>query len=75
MALMKTIEEFSDGLKCGMAKMYTSWSAILYVDDLLITRPNVQEFADFKADLSKTFEPTDLSNSAFNLLLLTDAFF
>ena len=34
--------------------------AVLYVDDLLITRSNAQEIADFKADLSKTFQLTDL---------------
>ena len=30
---------------------------VLYVDDLLITGPTEQEIADFKAELSKTFDP------------------
>ena len=35
---------------------------MLYVDGLLITESDEQEIADFKADLSKTFELTDLGH-------------
>ena len=35
---------------------------VLYVDDLLITGSDEQEIADFKADVSKTFELTDLDH-------------
>ena len=40
---------------------------MLYVDDLLITGPDEQEIADFKADLSKTFELTDLGHLHYYL--------
>ena len=47
---------------------------VLYVDDLLITEPNEQKIADFKANLNKTFELQNLvisiTTSAFNSLLL-----
>ena len=52
---------------------------MLYVNDLLITRPNEPEIVDFNVDLNKTIELTDLGHlhitSTFNSLPLRGGIF